>query len=318
MKAFLRKLLFFCLPFLAGLPLLYLLPYDKEFAYQYQNNVDCNTAWIYDRIFQNEQPVDVAFIGTSHTGCGVNDSLIQKQLRGDLSIANLAYCREGRNLQYAVLKDLLKTKRPRLLVIEVQEEEKHHGHPEFAYMADAPDILNPVMVYNKKLFSDWGLATRARFDYHRRRWTGDEKVYQRKGYGADHNHDPLFVIADSARMHNHRQRQTNRYVNRQPVPEDDLATRFPRKYLEKMLDLCQDHGVAVTFLYLPEYGSTLPAPLQQRYFEARGQLWIPPQAVLDNPQFWADPQHLNYFGAKGLSLWLSQQLEQAELPENRQ
>ena len=78
MKRFIKNILILIIPFLVGVLLIFKAPYSKEFAYSFRKNVDCNTSWIYYRLFQNNKPIDVAFMGTSHTGCGINDSLIER------------------------------------------------------------------------------------------------------------------------------------------------------------------------------------------------------------------------------------------------
>ena len=114
MKKFLVILSFLGIPFLGLVIYLLQMPVDKAFGYSFTNNVDCNTSWIYYRIFENENPVDIAFIGTSHTGCGINDSLLTRKLSEGsrpIQVANLAYCTKGRNMQKAVMKDLLEQKK---------------------------------------------------------------------------------------------------------------------------------------------------------------------------------------------------------------
>ena len=56
------------------IPLVILLsPYDKEFGYASFRHDYTQFGWIYDRIFKDERPIDIAFLGTSRFHTSVND-----------------------------------------------------------------------------------------------------------------------------------------------------------------------------------------------------------------------------------------------------
>ena len=120
LKVFKRVSLFLLL--LAGsFSVVLLLPFDKQYGYN-QMLKSCDKGnWIYSRIFLNKTPIDVAFIGTSHTDCGVDDelleTLIKKQTGDTLHIANFGFCRFGRTLYYAVIKYMLKYHHSKMFVL---------------------------------------------------------------------------------------------------------------------------------------------------------------------------------------------------------
>ena len=84
--------------------------------------------WIYERIHYDPTPIDVAFVGTSHTlngmdGGRVAEILARSGLReangGCVTVANLAVPEYGRNLHWLIGKELLSTRPVKVLVIEV-------------------------------------------------------------------------------------------------------------------------------------------------------------------------------------------------------
>src|ERR1043165_6404660 len=109
MKKILIPGLFFMIPIVVLVFILFILPYDRKFAYLSKNNLDCNTSWIYHRLFENKNNIDIAFLGSSHTGCGVDDGQIEKNIdsvtQSNLKVANLAYCGGGRNIDYVLIND---------------------------------------------------------------------------------------------------------------------------------------------------------------------------------------------------------------------
>ena len=68
MKQILLKIALFFGLLAIPLVALFILPYSEEFAYHYVEH-DCynHGAWIYDRIVHNQAPIDIAFVGSSHT-----------------------------------------------------------------------------------------------------------------------------------------------------------------------------------------------------------------------------------------------------------
>src|ERR1035437_9615834 len=137
----LRIILFFSLmiiPFVA----LFIAPYFEEFAWHYIQN-DCynHGAWIYDRINHNQTPIDIAFIGSSHTIHAFQDKTIEQKLGTGYHVSSMGYCRYGRNLQYTLLRMLLEHKNPKYVVIEVHEDEEKNSHDIFPYLAKTNDLF---------------------------------------------------------------------------------------------------------------------------------------------------------------------------------
>src|SRR5688500_10631219 len=123
MKAFLVRFSIFLLTLVAGACAVFVLPYDREYGYRTMfPGCGEQGRWIYNRIFVNPKNIDVAFIGTSHMMGAVQDSLINELLRkkgSSIEVANLGFCRGGRDLHYEIVKDILRHKKVKLLVVEV-------------------------------------------------------------------------------------------------------------------------------------------------------------------------------------------------------
>lgn len=128
MKKLSKNIILFFLPFLIGVVVLFLIPVNKKFSFNFvKGECDNKASWIYHRIFEDERPIDIAFMGASQTGCAIMDKTIEKLLSDSLgrniNVANLGYCRRGRDIQYVMLKELFRHKKPSILVIEVAEDE---------------------------------------------------------------------------------------------------------------------------------------------------------------------------------------------------
>ena len=140
MKKLIKNIILFLIPFLIGSIILFILPIDKKFSYQFVKG-ECNNiaSWIYYRTFENPKSTDIVFSGASHFACGIMDELIEKELNKHISkkinVVNFGYCRGGRDVQYLMLKDFFKHKKPKILLIEVAEDEPKKSHPVFVESA---------------------------------------------------------------------------------------------------------------------------------------------------------------------------------------
>jgi len=63
--------------------LVLIFPIDKRTRYTSLKD-DCfnHGIWIHDRLFKNETPTDIIFLGTSHTVNAIDDKLIEDSLKG--------------------------------------------------------------------------------------------------------------------------------------------------------------------------------------------------------------------------------------------
>src|SRR5580658_10321976 len=141
MKKFLRTLTIFILvPFIV-LVIMFIIPVKRKYAYDFVIHGGCEgrSSWIYNRIFESDSSIDVAFIGSSHMMSAVNDVLIEKHYNDsthrNYKFVNLGYCRFGRDFHYLIARDLLEHKKVKSIVLEINEDESQFGHPDFPHVA---------------------------------------------------------------------------------------------------------------------------------------------------------------------------------------
>lgn len=116
--------------------------------------------WIYERIHDDQTPLDVVFIGTSRTVFGVDSARVETDYRQntghDLHVVNFALQHLGRDLHYLLAREALLNRAVKLLVVEVTEDEPRDLHPAFAPLADAEDIIFAPIFINVSYFSNLG------------------------------------------------------------------------------------------------------------------------------------------------------------------
>jgi hypothetical protein len=100
----------------------------------------------YERIHFDPRPIDVAIVGPSKTMLGLSPERIEQQLSGQgktVQVANLSVVATGRNVEWAIVDELFKSKAPKLIVIGVDDSPHPYGHPGFKYVAPAGAIVFP-------------------------------------------------------------------------------------------------------------------------------------------------------------------------------
>lgn len=312
MKKLLLHITLFLLPVFFSFLALLVLPLDKKRAYHYLTG-DCNGrgAWYYRRLYESATPVDIAFIGSSHTINGINDTLIEQQInvpgKPYRHVTNLGYCRLGRDLSYILVREVLKQKNSGTIILEVMGEEHMLGHPVFPYLAEGSDLLIPATVVNRTYLPHLYDALLARIMYMRQNLWNEEYPYtylQRENSGFGTN----VFNADTNQLNDFKQRRYARQTESHTWKRS-ISRLFPLSYIRKTAAATSQHRARLIFLYIPPYGSPEKIPIEKALYEEYGELWLPPDTIWQNKSNWYDTDHLNLKGANTLSGWLSEQLK---------
>jgi hypothetical protein len=295
---------------LALLVALSLLPDDKYIRYRQVGGDGQKAGWIYERLHFDPEPVDVAFLGTSHTMRAVDAERIEAGLRG-VRVASLAMPYHGQNLAYVLAKELFANKRVRLVVLEVREIQSRAGHDMFWYLADREDIVSPVWLFNPNAITDLahlpGRQLRLFFRGLFPDAFGEPRAFDPAHYAGHHWSDAADHIVTHPREWleaEHANELRTRSYGALPASLHPLEFRFSTEYTNRIKALAAANGTAVAFLYLPSYSETAP-PADRALYD---DLWTPPAAVLAPPERWADLTHLNAAGANALVPWLTDQI----------
>ena len=304
MRRFILKTLAFILGLLIIAIVILLVPIDKKYQYAFVKNVcSLKSNYIYHRIYEDTLPVDVVFLGSSHTMCGINDSIVQSVLEAQgrhLQVSNLGFCRLGRDLEYAIFKDLLRRKKPKLLVLEVRQEEPELSHPDFGSIADIGDVLNPPLIINQSYFGDLTGAFTVRLNYIR-------DVLFQNDINAPYEAPHLAflqknIVADTSVLYTGvRHRWERYYSHTRPAWGDRIMTSYPKSYVKMMMDMAKANNIKVVMLYIPNFGYPYHKPKELNYYRQITDVILMPDSFLDNEKNWMEDEHLNRSAADILS-----------------
>ena len=105
--------------------------------------IHARARWMYERVHFDPQQLDVVFVGPSRIGAGVDAprlgaALAARGLPGN--VVNFSLPETGRNVNYVIVDELLKTKQPKLIVIGVTEKPSRYGHSTFKFLAPRQQV----------------------------------------------------------------------------------------------------------------------------------------------------------------------------------
>ena len=310
MKRVFFNILLFLLPLVV---LIYLIPFERRQRFiQLKEDCSWHGIWFFDRIHHNDTPVDVAFFGSSHTINGIMDDFIENQLNvPSIHVVNFGYCRYGVNIYPVLLKEILRSKKPKILFLEVREDENRYSHPVFPYIADANDIFLSTPFFNRDLVRDYFNSFLYRLQLLKVQYfKKDSIVPVRTGdFGFMGSKD----TASRAFLEKVKLEHMNPKVTLNPAERYFYMT-YPRIYLKKLSELCIENNIRLSFLYIPEFGSNEKEPLEMMAYRKYGDVLIPPREIFEDPGNWGDENHLNRAGAEKLSKWVAGQINKSFCP----
>jgi hypothetical protein len=269
----------------------------------------------YERMHFDPRPIDVAILGDSRTALGLRASRIEEDLARagtPARVVNMSMVGDGRNTQWLLVRELLATKSPKVIVLAVNNRPHPWGHETFRYLASPSDIWREA---------GWGLhdlkKNLAYLPYRQMTLFGamiapdlfglnrdfDAAHYAPNGYDMTRGHttdDGRFVSSDQRipREVLLKEGAANAWrINRHsklPQPLRRITDADDRTYTDLIAEAARRKGVKLLFVYLPEYEK--PLPLENRgYYEAHGRV----ETYLDlasHDELYIDWGHLNAAG----------------------
>lgn len=307
MRKFCRHIALFLLPLIAaGFLILNFEPERVSLWNSYPDDCDNRGQWIEDVIFDSPEPIDIAFLGSSHTINGIQDSLAGTLLsrNQNLRAVNLGYCRFGPEMNLIVLRDLLEHKKPRLIVIELNETVITSSHPMYPYFSSNEDLI-PDNFFNQNVPANFYHGFLTRLTEIRNTCFNISVDEIRSGYNRfGYRGYPSGAIPD-LHVRDHVKVASQGFIRR-----TELSYSFA--WHERIKNLCNAHDCKVCYVYLPAFHEALQPLEGISEFERYGPVFIPGQD-LRQKEYWRDQDHLNDLGSNQLTVWLCEQIKNTML-----
>jgi hypothetical protein len=283
------------------------------------------TKWIYERSRFDPTPIDVVVVGTSRSREGVSAPRLEADLaaRGlPLHVVNVSLVAAGRGSDLAMLEEVLRYKKPKLIVYEIQEYPNRLVHPAYKVIASPEGMATSLLWRNNEYVNDilylpyrqmktsWdGLLqgfdlgdarfVAASYPGPLRETTGFMPLEGTIVEDLRTSEDPAKLRDDSVSY----QTKNEARAKRTPVMLKRLAAWDDRAYLERVVALAHSHGVPVVFLHIPSFdGST--SKDGRAIYGGIVPIWNP-ASLADRPDIWHNIVHLTGQGSQILTDWLS-------------
>lgn len=306
---------------LATLSIASILPHDPYLRYKSLTVGHYSKAkWIYERAVYDDTPIDIAFIGTSHTLNAVDSVKIENNIikkTGSLKhVVNFAIPHLGRDMHKLITKLLIEKKLPEVILIEIRESEGRDQHPATHYLADGIDLLTAPLLVNQRYTGNLirlplrqsNLFLKTTFpEFFHADTTFNVNAYKGahfnftthypSGKSRDKEHTKFVLdelYAQRSQKHSYKLARDNELMN---------FINFNANWvnLRGAVELAKAKGVKVYFTYLPSYNSGSQPIDALIYEEMAPILYIKNAQTLGNPKHWYDFGHLNGVGAMAYS-----------------
>jgi hypothetical protein len=306
-----------------------LLPTSGYQRYQLlEGTIHARARWIYERIHFDPTPIDVVVIGSSRTGAGI-DAARLGHLTGR-NVVNFSLPEAGRNINYAIITEMLTAKTPKLIVLGVTEKPSRTGHSAYRYLAPAAMLVDPAYFGNIKYLADLGYLPYRQLllfaadiapgtmgfshDFDPARYAGPfldttaditlpDGTIKRTGQPA--------ALAELERGVRKLETGTNPPIL--PASLADIEFGDERAYVRRIAAMAKARGIRVVFLAIPYYTGTtyVQEGALYRHF---GPLWnagfLAPHA-----EYYTDYAHLTRGGARVLTDWVAPMITAELVPQ---
>jgi hypothetical protein len=292
-----------------------------------------NVRWIYERCRYDPTPIDIAVVGSSRAKQGVNAPRLQAALaaRGlDLHVVNFSILSPGRGADYAVIREMLAHKHPRLLILGVQEEPDRNEHDTYRYLSSASDVATPQIWRRLSYVSDLGFVPFRQLRLLYARLFPAENLMPARfapaGYagasvdttGGKIDEGAAEIDAEAAAPEPALDAGSARFTAKMDRKRARTArfraalNRDDRAYLQAIVDMAGRNGAKVAFLFIPYFDGP-EQPDTPGLYEGLGPLWSA-ESVSSDPALWADFNHLDRSGGEHVTDWLAGRIAAALKP----
>jgi hypothetical protein len=306
---------------LAALSLL--IPTDPYLRWQLLGGtIHERSRWIYERIHYDPTPVDVVVIGSSRMGAGIIAPRLAEKT--GLNVVNFSLPEAGRNINYAIIDELLKTKQPQLIVLGVNEKPSRTGHSTWRYLAPTDMLLDPGYAGNIMYIPDLGFQPWRQLKL-LAAGLSPESFGMRRSFRPGDYAGPALDITANIKLPDGSIKRTDipaslaeleRGVRKLEagttpplLPERyaDIEFGDERTYIRRIAAMAKARGIKVAFLAIPYY--TGPDAVQEEaLYRQFGPVWnagfLSPHAEL-----YSDYAHLDRAGAEQLTDWTAPRIK---------
>jgi hypothetical protein len=287
------------------------------------------TNWLYERTRFDPTPIDIAIVGTSRSREGVSAPRLDADLEAQglpLHSVNFSLVQAGRGSDLAMLDELFRDKKPKLIVYEIQEYPNRNVHPAYKYIGSPGSVASSLLWRNTEYVDD---AVYLPYRQMKSLWDGlldgfdlGDAHFVRSAYPGPElettgfmplrsdvvenlqaAEDPEKLQEDSVAFQTHNRIR----ASHMPPGLRQLGAWDDRAFLKRVVAMAHSHDVPIVFLYIPYYQGSATIQAQGIY-GGLAPIWSA-GFLRDRSDIWNNIVHLTGAGSHVLTDWLAVQIE---------
>jgi hypothetical protein len=283
--------------------------------------------WMYERMHFDPTPIDIAIVGSSRTQLGLSAAAIEEQLamRGKhANVANFSLLGSGRNLEWAILDELFKSKSPKAVVLLVDDSPYPFGHAAFKYVAPTDAIVFPPTPFLHNYFYDLAYLPARKVSLFAANLFpnlfGLSKKFDPEAYARTRTDftTNFFGEGKLVDMEHPVPRATLLAEPREPVPRTLVARILTRinggedhLYIRKIASEAKAHGTQLIFIFIPMFNG--PRTVSDLEFLQQYGMVVDNGDLAPQDQLFENWAHLNHAGAMTVSARLANAIDGLDL-----
>lgn len=303
--------------------------------------------WLEQQAFDERQPIDLLFAGSSHIWSATDNPALQRALAqsrpGEAVVRTLGWPRSGYDILYFIVKDVLARRAVKTLVIcdEVSEDKVQAAAHRWYRYADEPSALNGISLHDaaalyaasvlgmpRNLLSlvrpnlgvDLAPLSKTIWQSHYRADSFESRLGALSAHIA-YDYDPAFEEfeppASAARAEVYSASTSAHFSFKQTA-----LPPYKRAFLERLASLAKVHDTTLVFLDIPTFNERRNTVSSDRLFwpvELPGRIRVvglPPAALFaglsdsEVRRLYYDEGHLNFNGQRFFSAAIADALVQ--------
>ncbi len=307
-------------------------PHDPYYRWQeLQTQFSRKGDWIYERLHFDPTRLDIALVGTSRTANGFSGPEVERAYcvatGRRVRVANFGYAGTGRNIEYVIAKEVVRTKHPALVLAELNEVELRRQHESFIVVAEPLDVLTAPPIINALYVADIGrlpgrqlsLFVKTLFKTPNVRPSFDPAAYE----GPDMDRSQALKMLDGTLRSRFvrvpekvlekdlRARRRDQSDIRLPKPLQPLEHHVARHYLRAIERLVAAGGGSLQYVFIPAYKEPTLPPRVLNQLAIDGAVIDLGGAIAFEKEKWRDATHTNAWGSLEQSRRLGGELARA-------
>jgi len=272
--------------------------------------------WIRKKIFNSErESIDIAIVGSSYSWCAIRPSTITKGLDG-LNAFNFGRNWHGRDVDYFIIKYLVKKHKVNRILLEFRDIENQEPHQYTKYLIGPKDAVSEIC-FNLRVLSYTDVITYSQKFKRTITYTvellgnlsvrpllqsattllGNSESGEIDGiesgqgfyvHGDTHGQEKSF-----AKMYRNKEAQEITLEKSKCNRNNYLVGSRSDYYLKKIKSICEINDTRLSFVYVPTFiKAYLPAREKVAYYKTLGEVLLPNVKGLFKVCYWRDKNHM--------------------------